>query len=288
MLSSEYGKTVSKEGGGSGGETEAVSAAGYKSLITSDAKANKTNIFTEENFYILHWLHRIRRASCARGLRIGFLQPDFLCVIYGPMMHNKKLWRTNEDIKIAVNLWCSNVVAAEELYGHISEWDASSVTDMSGLFCNKKMFNDDISRWDVSHVTNMSCMFYQAASFNQTIGDWNVYHVTDMSCMFSGARVFNQPIRDWDVSNVTTMAFMFSGAYSFNQPVGDWNVSKVTYMDDMFSDAREFNQDLTKWDMRSVTLKGKMFSDAHAMQRDNKPAAVWDDPDDEVHSDALD
>ena len=108
-------------GGGEGGDGdgETVSLRGYKGVITSIADANMTNWITEENYYLLHWLYRIRRASCARGPLIGFLQPDFLCVIYGPMMHNKKLWRTDKDIRDAVTLWCINRAAAEAKYGHI-------------------------------------------------------------------------------------------------------------------------------------------------------------------------
>ena len=120
------------------GEGERNATAPYKAVISSMARANKSNIFTEENYYVLQWMYRIRRASCARGLRIGFLQPDFLCVIYGPLMRSKKLRRTDGDIREAVNLWCSHRAEAEERYGHISDWDVSSVTDMSELFARQR------------------------------------------------------------------------------------------------------------------------------------------------------
>ena len=44
--------------------------------------------------------------------------------------------------------------------GDISEWDVSSVTDMSVMFAYTNNFNQDISDWDVSSVTNMHEMFY--------------------------------------------------------------------------------------------------------------------------------
>ena len=53
----------------------------------------------------------------------------------------------------------------------------------------------DISQWDVSSVTNMSSLFafYGARSFNQPLNNWNVSNVTTMNDMFLGATSFNQP-----------------------------------------------------------------------------------------------
>jgi surface protein len=237
---------------------------------------NSENKIVEGNCYLLHWLNRIRRTSCARGLQIGFLQSDFVRVVYGPMMRSNKLWRTDGDIKVAADLWCSSRDEAQQRYGHIREWDVSSVTDMSGLFDEKGDFNDDISRWDVSNVTNMRHMFLNAVTFNQPLSRWNVSNVTNMCGMFDNAQTFNQPVGDWNVSHVTDMAGLFENAHSFNQPVGDWDVSKVDDICHMFEEARAFNQDLTKWDL-CFGYKTRMFHNAYAMSTNNKPFAVRDE-----------
>lgn len=122
-----------------------------------------------------------------------------------------------EMLEKAVELWYNNPTYAESQYGHIRDWDVSSVRDMSKLFYDMWDFNDDISRWDVSNVENMSEMFHGAKKFNQPIGDWNVSKVTDMWGMFWKARAFNQPIWKWDVRKVTNMGSMFQDAWSFNQ-----------------------------------------------------------------------
>ena len=144
----------------------------------------------------------------------------------------KNLIRTNGDIHQAVNKWCEDKESATSEYGDISEWDTSSVTNMSQLFNDKNDFNNDISKWNVSNVTDMSDMFDTAAAFNQPIGSWNV-------------------------SKVTTMTRMFRDAAAFNQPIDKWNVSKVTYMDRMFDRAETFNQNLTKWKITSVFATNK-------------------------------
>ena len=231
----------------------------YDTVIDSLARDRESHFITEENFYILHWLYRIRKAGLAKGIRIRFIQPDFLWVIYTPMMRIKKLWRTDDDIHEAADLWCTHRAEAEEKYGHISDWDVSSVTDMSNLFSSKTMeenmqvhqilifrgrdsFNEDLSQWDVSKVTNMQGMFKCAFSFNKPIGDWDVSNVTNMSYMFAGAFAFNQAIGEWDVSKVTDMSVMFASAYAFNKPINNWDMSNVTDMNRMFLGARAFNK----------------------------------------------
>jgi surface protein len=125
---------------------------------------------------------------------------------------NKPVWGTcpktltpitDANIQTAVDLWVSDPSVATTIYGAISDWDVSQVTDMSELFKDKTTFNDDISNWDVSNVTNMYAMFYNAQSFNQDIGAWNVSSVTNMTNMFLEATSFNQDIGAWDVSSVT-------------------------------------------------------------------------------------
>lgn len=115
----------------------------------------------------------------------------------------------NETIRTAVKEWLENSKEAEEKYGHISNWDVSNVTEMSGLFFGADFFNEDIGSWDVSNVTNMSMMFMEAMSFNQDIGKWDVNNVTDMNEMFYGAESFNKDIDDWDVRNAIYMSEMF-------------------------------------------------------------------------------
>jgi len=179
---------------------------------------------------------------------------------------------TNQTIREAVSLWMSNKDEAIRIYGHISNWNVSNVTDMSMLFKNARAFNQPIGNWNVSNVTDMGFMFYDAGSFNQPIGNWNVSNVTDMTNMFSNATAFNQPIGNWNVSNVTGMNGMFSDATAFNQPIGNWNVSNVTDMTDMFYNATAFNQPIGNWNVSNVTDMNGMFSDAGSF---NQPIGNW-------------
>ena len=72
----------------------------------------------------------------------------------------------NETIREAVKHWLEEKESAIAKYGHISDWDTSKVTDMSGLFLGAHDFNDPIENWDTSSVTDMSDMFDCANTFN--------------------------------------------------------------------------------------------------------------------------
>ena len=111
------------------------------------------------------------------------------------------------------------------IYGHISDWDTSAVTDMVNAFADQSNFNQDISDWDVSSVTVMENMFSSSHAFNQDIGGWTVSAVENMKDMFAGALAFNADITDWDVSNVSNMITMFQSATAFDQDIRDWEVT---------------------------------------------------------------
>ena len=137
---------------------------------------------------------------------------------------------------IAINQWGTGqwtsmddaFRGAARLVGQASDTpDLSAVTNMSGMFADNHVFNQDIGDWDVSSVTNMNAVFYRAVLFNQDIGDWDMSNVTNMNNMFSSANAFNQDIGDWDVSSVSSMAWMFAISSSFNQDISRWDVSSV-------------------------------------------------------------
>lgn len=134
---------------------------------------------------------------------------NFRRVMFGPLLPTKKLWRTDGDIREAVNLWCIDRAEAIKQYGHISDWDVSNVTNMRELFMNKQTFNDDISQWKVSNVTDMKGMFLNASAFNQPIGDWDVSNVTSMVSMFYNASEFDQDLTKWDVDHVINYQSIF-------------------------------------------------------------------------------
>jgi len=136
------------------------------------------------------------------------------------------VFNTKAELQTAVDLWVSDETAALKEYGDIQVWRTEKVTDMSKLFDNKQIFNEDLSSWDTSAVTTMNKMFYIAKGFNINISDWNVRGVTDMNKMFYYATAFNNNLSDWNVSATTDMRYMFKYAKEFGQ-VLCWDTSKA-------------------------------------------------------------
>ena len=174
-------------------------------------------------------------------------------------------FQTRLQLLTAIHAWNYNSPrsATDILYGTIDSWEfASSLTDFSNLFDantshSNSSFNANISNWNVSSVTDMSSMFNGCSSFNQDISSWVVSSVTNMSSMFKGCSSFNQDIKTngtfWDVSSVTDMSSMFNGCSSFNQDISNWNVSSVTDMTSMFEGCNSMTHlDISDWDVSSV------------------------------------
>jgi surface protein len=58
-----------------------------------------------------------------------------------------------------------------DLYGDLSEWDVSNVTNMNDMFAFAWSFNGDLSKWDVSNVTKQSGMFSGTKSFTWDLSE---------------------------------------------------------------------------------------------------------------------
>jgi surface protein len=180
----------------------------------------------------------------------------------------------------------------------ISEWNVSSVIDMSQMFQGATSFNcggggapttphqvpnpyeseTNVLLWKTSALTNTKQMFSDASSFNIPLYLY-MDLVTDMSFMFQGATSFNQNLEEnygyWVTSGALNMRYMFYGATSFaNGGIAwmAWQTNNVTNMSAMFFNTPLFNADITSWTTNNVTDMNSMFYQATAF---NQNIGVW-------------
>jgi len=195
---------------------------------------------------------------------------------------------TDDNIHYVVSSWMQyDKDTVKNIYGDISVWDTSSVTDMNDLFITYDKVNEDISKWNTSSVTDMSHMFSNVGDIKVDISRWNTSKVTNMSGMFKNTKYMSQAIYGdintksitksdgttyiaWDTSKVGDMNHMFDTATSFNQDISGWDTNKVGDMSYMFRDATSFNQDISGWDTNSVTDMSKMFYGTSGLYVNNK------------------
>ncbi len=163
-----------------------------------------------------------------------------------------------------------NDASLATLHG-LEDWDTGNVTNMSGAFCMNASLSDisGLSDWDTGNVTRMIEIFSDDVSLTSLHGleDWDTGNVTDMS----GAFCMNASLSDisglsgWDTSNVTSMVGIFSNDTSLATLHGleKWNTRNVRDMSALFSGATELKDTsaLTYWDTSSVTDMSFMFSE---------------------------
>jgi surface protein len=143
---------------------------------------------------------------------------------------------------------------------NIGDWNTETIINMTGVFKDAILFNQDMGSWNTSSVTTMQYMFENAQAFNQDIGSWNTENVLNMASVFESAHAFNQDISAWSTAEVITMQRMFWNAHSFNQDIGNWDVGNVTNFNSTFAAALAFNQNLGNWNMQSVSAVGSMLN----------------------------
>ena len=98
-------------------------------------------------------------------VNISKLPDDMIFLIESYIIFKPK---TKEELVVAIELYNKNITECTKLYGNISLWNTSLITDMSHLFKNTT-FNGDISNWNTSNVINMSYMFFGADNFKGNV-----------------------------------------------------------------------------------------------------------------------
>lgn len=193
----------------------------------------------------------------------------------GPTDTKCRIILTDENIQDAVD---SALNDTNGLYGDISTFDTSAVTNMDRLFKDKTV--PDISVWDVSSVTSMREMFMGTTkpdislwTFHPDVDKFwwernNVIYsqitcakVVNGRCQFTNSGLSNTVLA-WENDEAGT-------EYVYG-PLATWDVSYVTNMTDLFQDSTK-NPDITNWDMSNVVHADKMLSKSGFTQRiDNK------------------
>jgi surface protein len=119
----------------------------------------------------------------------------------------------------------------------------SAITNMYATFLATESLNDDnIKLWDTSEITDMSYMFYNAYLFNQDIGSWNISNVNAMNKMIYNTSLstlnYDRILIGWSrLPSITpNVTFTSSTYYSYGLPkeardtltnIHTWNITDL-------------------------------------------------------------
>ena len=154
----------------------------------------------------------------------------------------------------------------------VSLWNTSNVKTMARLFAGTNV-SVNLSNWDTSSVTDMSYLLEAGGNFkftNTTISNWNTSNVENMTGIFS--QVTGEGIQvdlsKWDVSKVTNMSYMFSfcsqtieGVSPFETTgLENWKTDSLIDFSNVFESASFFDATFTKnWNIKNVETMEGMF-----------------------------
>ena len=169
---------------------------------------------------------------------------------------------------------------------YLNDIDTSKVTDMECLFSNdkddylykngissNKIIKLDLSNWNTSSVTDMSGMFYNCESLEElNISCWDMSNVTDIRWMFQYCESLKElDLSGWDTSSVTDMSGMFYSCESLIKlDLSGWDTSNVTDMCDIFCECSSLKElNLSGWDISHVYSASCMFYGCKSLKKLN-------------------
>lgn len=147
---------------------------------------------------------------------------------------------------------------------NFSEFDTSSVTDMSMMFGNcKDLLSLDLSKFDTRKVKRMNEMFFGASKIGVLdLSSFNTSEVEYMQNMFNGmSELMMLNISTFNTSNVLDMSGMFRGVAKMNTlDLAHFRTEKVKNMAQMFEEMAELTYlNVASFDTSQVTEMAGMF-----------------------------
>lgn len=128
---------------------------------------------------------------------------------------------------------CSRLQSLNE-----TEWDMSSITDVSNIFRNcSALVKLNCSNWNIASITNWANAFLACYGLVSFIAPSGTINSTSLINLFGSCNSIDKlDLSGWDVSAVTNMSGIFSGCFSLQDlNLTGWNTSAVTNASNMFN-----------------------------------------------------
>ena len=175
--------------------------------------------------------------------------------------------KTREELKELVK----KLIEERGNEADLNDIDTARITNMSDLFVFSE-FNGDISQWDVSSVTDMTRMFYECKNFNCDLSGWDVSKVLYMEGMFENCKNFEgKGLKYWKTKCLIDTKRMFKECITFNEDISGWDMSDVHTIIEMFYNCENFDKDISGWNLESVQEIQGVFFKCLKLTQNHKP-----------------
>ena len=151
--------------------------------------------------------------------------------------------------------------------------------DCSSMFSSYYVLTSlNLSNFNTSSVTNMSNMFYMCALTSLDLSNFNTSSVTNMNNMFGNCELLTSlDLSNFNTSSVTNMASMFAICNVLTSlNLSNFNTSKVKDMSAMFYECKALTSlDLSSFDTSKVTNMSSMFSSCSGLKTIYVNSSKW-------------
>jgi surface protein len=147
-----------------------------------------------------------------------------------------------------------------------TNFDSSSVTDVSLLFCRSGVSSINFNNFKTANITRCSYMFSECTGISSlNVSKFRLTSTTtDISYMFDGCYNLKtiSGINYWDVSGVTNTKSMFSDCTSLTTAnISSWNLSSLKYSAGMFRGCGLSSVDLSACGITNLSECNYLFAE---------------------------
>ena len=208
-----------------------------------------------------------------REIYINNSKSSIISIKVNMQKSNFLLYNSFEEIEVLSNFKIIKPIKCQEKRKYFnSKYDTFKLDFKNKSINLSEFFRDcspltyvDLSNFDSSSVTDMSYMFYGCSSLKEInlTNKFNTNKVINMNYMFYKCEnLIFLDLSNFDSSNVTDMSYMFSGCKSLKIILlkSKFNTRQVTNMESMFDGCINLiSLDLSNFDTSKVTNINKMF-----------------------------
>ena len=131
------------------------------------------------------------------------------------------------------------------------------------------------SNFDMSTVTNMSNFVRCCGLFNGDVSHFNLQNVSCSYQAFANCHNFNASVGGgFDMANATNVERMFVNCVKFNQPINNFKFPKATFVFNTWYNCRALNQDISGIEYKEDALLRQTWSNCVAMNHPGLAVAV--------------